>query len=117
MTPASASDSRYSEEGITVPLPGKSDSVRPVAAFAVILLLALCAIELAAIVMMNSGRFVYTLDDAYIHLAMAENIGLGHYGVNPGELSAPASSIIWPFLLAPVARVSFAEFVPLCLNL
>ena len=117
MTPASASDTRYADEGVTVTLPAKSDPARPVAAFAVTLFLALCAIELAAIVTMNSGRFVYTLDDPYIHLAMAENIRLGHYGVNPGELSAPASSIIWPFLLAPVARMSFAEFVPLCLNL
>ncbi|MHB8933568.1 MAG: hypothetical protein ACYC6H_08890 [Bellilinea sp.] len=68
-------------------------------------------IEGFQILKINQGHFVYTLDDAYIHLALAENILQGHYGVNLAEFSAPSSSILWPFLLAPFARVELAALV------
>ena len=71
------------------------------------------ALELAAILAKNGGKLVYTLDDAYIHLALAENIARGNYGVNLGEVSAAASSILWPFLLAPFAAPPLGEIVPL----
>lgn len=70
--------------------------------------------QLLKILHLNNGFFVYPLDDTYIHLALAENIARGTYGVNIGEFSAPSSSIIWPFLLAPVAQV---EIAPLILNI
>lgn len=82
----------------------------------VLILLLLIAIELTAILKINDGHFGYTLDDTYIHMALAENINLGHYGVNPGEVSSPSSSIIWPFLLAPFMSFSFADYVPLMIN-
>lgn len=64
------------------------------------------------------GRLIYSLDDPYIHLALAKNIAHGHYGLNPGEAAAPSSSIIWPLLLAPFAWTgSFLEFAPLLLNI
>lgn len=50
----------------------------------------------------TDGRFIFTLDDAYIHFALAENILNGHYGINLEEYSAPASSILWPYLMAPI---------------
>lgn len=59
---------------------------------------------------------VYVLDDPYIHLAMAENLLRGHYGVNLGEYSSPSSSVIWPLLLAPFMRLPHAEYVPLVIN-
>ncbi len=59
---------------------------------------------------------VYSLDDPYIHLALARQIFLGHYGINPGEVSAPSSSILWPFLLAPLTFTRLSEFFPLVLN-
>jgi len=59
---------------------------------------------------------VFTLDDAYIHLALAENIMQGHYGINLNEYSAPASSILWPFLIAPFARLTFANYIILLAN-
>ncbi len=79
-------------------------------------LLFLCfsiAVELGLILKLNHGLFVYTLDDPYIHLALAKNLQHGHYGINLNELSAPSSSIIWPFLLIP-----FADFIyaPLIIN-
>lgn len=67
-----------------------------------------------SVVVMNHGVFTYMLDDPYIHLAVAEELGLhGHYGVNLDEVSAPCSSVIWPFLLAPFARLGFLDLVPL----
>ena len=77
----------------------------------------LCGIELAASMVLNHGSIVYTLDDAYIHLSLAENIARGHYGINAAEPCSPSSSILWPFLLAPFARHPSGLFVPLLLNL
>jgi hypothetical protein len=63
------------------------------------------------------GHFTYTLDDPYIHLALARNIWHGHYGINASEFSAPSSSILWPFLLAPFsANARLFEYAPLILN-
>ncbi len=70
----------------------------------------------ARILQANAGVFVYTLDDPYIHLALADRIAAGHYGINASEPSAPSSSIIWPFLLAPFAFLGRFDLVPLLLN-
>jgi hypothetical protein len=80
------------------------------------LFLLVSVLGLAAILGLNNGRLIYTLDDPYIHLALAENIARGHYGINLQDYSAPASSILWPFLLAPFARSRLADWVPLILN-
>lgn len=78
--------------------------------------LVLFAVHLGLNLGINSGQLTYTLDDAYIHLSLAENIARGHYGINPGESSAPASSVLWPFLLAPLAPWSFGLYFPLVIN-
>jgi len=72
----------------------------------------------AAILLLDHGHFTYTLDDPYIHLALARNIAVGHYGINASEFSAPSSSPLWPFLLAPFSRLPLAlyEQVPLLIN-
>ena len=80
------------------------------------LLAALPAVLLAMQVHFTTG-IVYSLDDPYIHLALARQILLGHYGINPGEFSAPSSSILWPFLLAPLTFTRLVEFFPLVLNI
>jgi hypothetical protein len=80
-------------------------------------LLALVAVELARILIATGGHLIYSLDDPYIHLELARSIAHGHYGLNPGEPAAPSSSILWPLLLAPVARLPFAPLAPLLLNL
>jgi hypothetical protein len=79
--------------------------------------LAICAFETVLILHLNESHFTYTLDDPYIHLAMAENLARGHYGVNEGEFSAPSSTIMWPLLLTPFARAAVDHFVPLIINL
>ncbi len=79
-----------------------------------LLLLSGFAWQLMLLLAANKGTFTFVLDDPYIHLALAENIAKGHYGVNLQEFSAPSSSILWPFLLAPFAAWSVT---PLILNL
>lgn len=69
------------------------------------------------IVLLRAPHFSYTLDDPYIHLALAQNIAVGHYGINPGETTSPSSSVLWPFLLAPLSRTVVGEWVPLALNM
>ena len=79
-----------------------------------IFLLTLVLCELLAILWLNDGKLVYTLDDPYIHLALSENILRGHYGVNLNEFSAPSSSILWPFILVPFSAFDWS---PLILNI
>ncbi len=64
-----------------------------------------------------TGRIFYTLDDPYIHLTLARNILAGHYGINLREYSAPSSSILWPFFLAPFGGSGLFEYVPLVINI
>ena len=81
------------------------------------LMLAVCGIELVTLLGINDGKFVYTLDDPYIHFAVAENLLNGHYGVNATEPSAPSSSVVWTLILTPFAALSGFEYVAFFLNL
>lgn len=83
----------------------------------VILFVVVLGIGIASIASANSGQFIYTLDDPYIHLALARNIANGHYGINAGESSSPSSSLVWPLILAPFASFPWADFVPLAVCL
>src|SRR5215213_5286810 len=56
---------------------------------------------------------IYSLDDPYIHLAVAEEILRGHYGVNPDEAASASSSILYPILLTPLLVAGFGQFGPL----
>jgi hypothetical protein len=73
--------------------------------------------EFALIMWTTQGNFTYTLDDPYIHLALAENLArFGHYGLNVEEYSSPSSSILWPFLLVPFLAIGLGASGPLILN-
>lgn len=77
----------------------------------------LAFVGLQAIALSNGiGGFDYPLDDVYIHLAMAEQIGRGHYGVNAGEYASAASSPLYPVLLAPFAGSDLQRYLPLVWN-
>jgi hypothetical protein len=76
----------------------------------------LCLILYRAVYAANGGHFFYSLDDAYIHLALSEQIARGHYGINVGEAASPSSSMAWPLLLALFARFRWQAIVPLLLN-
>lgn len=82
--------------------------------------LAACALVFAVLLLkilaITGGASLYSLDDAYIHLAVSEEIARGHYGVNPQEPAAAASSIVYPFLLAPFAATPFHAAMPLVWN-
>ena len=67
----------------------------------------------------NEGNFTYALDDTYIHLAVAKNLGAhGVWGINPDAFSSCTSSILWPLLLALFgAAASWGVWLPLALNI
>jgi hypothetical protein len=94
-----------------------TNSSRRLIAFCVALYLVLTAILVVSILVKTGGHFVYALDDPYIHLALAENLAKGHYGINSTEFSSPSSSLLWPFLLIPFAGTSVHVFVPLAWNI
>lgn len=77
----------------------------------------LLSLQIGTVLRLNDGRLTYTLDDAYIHLAVSESLAQGHYGIHPSEASAPASSILWPFLLVLGAPFAWHGILPLGLNL
>ncbi len=79
-------------------------------------ILVLLAAEFVAILVVNGGHFTFSFDDPYIHLAMAEEILKGHYGINDSESAAAASSILYPFLLAPLLALGFGQFAALASN-
>ena len=70
-----------------------------------------------AILVWNDGTFTYVNDDAYIHLELARNIHYGNYGLNPGEFTAPSSSILWPIILSLFCNLEFFVLIPLILNI
>ena len=83
---------------------------------AVLIWLWLFAAEFVASLAQCDFRFVFTLDDAYIHLAVADQILSGGYGVNAGEYSSPSSSIIWPYFLALTEALHLGAFGALLIN-
>ncbi|MBD3679683.1 MAG: hypothetical protein HUJ27_14955 [Rhodobacteraceae bacterium] len=64
----------------------------------------------------TNGKFIYALDDPYIHLSVAEMILEGGYGINVGEYASPSSSILYPFLLAFLLLTGLGEFSPLVIS-
>jgi hypothetical protein len=66
----------------------------------------------------NDGSFVYALDDAWIHMSIAENVARhGVFGLTPYEFSASSSSLLWTGLLSGVyAAAGVHELTPLVLG-
>lgn len=77
---------------------------------------ALFATTLLSIWLLTDGSFSYSLDDAYIHLALARQLADGHYGLEPSSFAAPSSSILWPFLMASANRAGLGVGGPLFVN-
>lgn len=86
----------------------------------VVATVATVAVLLAAQVLLVTrqldGHFTYTLDDPYIHLTLARQIGEGHYGLQPGAAAAPSSSILYPFLLAGLMRAGAGIWAAMIVN-
>jgi len=66
----------------------------------------------------NNGNFIYTLDDPYIHMAIARNLTEhGVWGVTRYEFSSLSSSLIWTLSLSAVFAVfGDNDIVPFVLN-
>lgn len=64
----------------------------------------------------NDGHLIYSLDDPYIHLSVAETILDGGYGVNRDEYASPSSSILYPLLLTIPEFLGIGRFGPLLIN-
>lgn len=90
---------------------------RRFAAVAVGCYLIVCLAVYVAVLRYNHGTFTFYTDDPYIHLALAQQIIHGHYGINVGEAASPSSSILWPFLIAPLTLLGAPEYGVLVLNL
>lgn len=90
-------------------------SARPL--FAVLAgLTTVLAVEILCVLVATHGHFVYGLEAAYTHLALAQQIARGHYGLVPDEASAPSSSILFPFLLAGLKFLGLGTLLPLAIN-
>src|SRR4051812_10496801 len=73
-------------------------------------------VEVLVSMKMSQGRLIFTLDDPYIHLSLAETIASGGYGVNSGEFSSPSSSILYPLLLVIPERLGLGPLGALVIN-
>jgi len=104
----------------TVPTAPKNQSSGLVGAIALPMALVVTAAIMfslfVSILRLNQGVFVYSLDDAYIELALSDQIRHGNYGMTAGLHAAPASSILYPFLLAPASGTPLHPYLPLILN-
>lgn len=74
-------------------------------------------LALQAVAAFRAGVFEYPLDDVYIHLAMAETIAHGTYGVNTGEPASASSSILYPLLLLPFPGTELQRWLPFFWNM
>jgi len=71
-----------------------------------------------AILEMNSGRMIYTIDDVYIHLAISRNLNeFSVFGVTRYEFSSSSSSPFWNLIIsAGFLLVGVNDMLPLALN-
>jgi hypothetical protein len=86
--------------------------VASVALWALMITAVYCSITHAC-----ESHFLYSLDDPYIHLALARNILRGNFGVNLSEVSSASSSIAWPWILAAGEFLGLRTWTPLAINL
>lgn len=71
-----------------------------------------------AILAMNSGHMIYTIDDIYVHLAISRNLNeFSVFGVTRYEFSSSSSSPFWNLIIsAGFLLVGVNDMLPLALN-
>jgi hypothetical protein len=77
------------------------------------------AVALRAALQRTDGHLIYSLDDAYIHMAVAKNVARhGLWGCTPFHFSSSSSSILWTSVLAVAYRVfGLRDVTPLVINI
>ncbi len=65
-----------------------------------------------------AGKYIYPLDDAYIHLSIAKNFAeFGMWGITPYEFSSTTSSPFFTLLLSILIKIfGNWEYLPIVLN-
>lgn len=83
-----------------------------------IALIVVVIILYVGILTLNDNHFVYVLDDAYIHLAMSQNVvEHGNYGPTPYAFEPASSSYLWNLILVAIFIVTGTSlYLPLILN-
>jgi hypothetical protein len=79
-------------------------------------LLAILGAILGGILYFCDGHLFYSFDDAYISLSLGWHLAHGTYGINPGEVASPSSSVLYPLLLAAFAWSRWQDWAPLVIN-
>ncbi len=76
-------------------------------------------IPLNSAMSLNNGHLIYTLDDTYIHMAMAKHLAEdGVFGVTKYQFTPTSSSPLWTLLLSLFFFIfGVSEFTPFILNL
>lgn len=87
--------------------------------FAVVIFVLSLAFAIRASLTATGGTFVYAVDDAYIHMALAKNLARhGLWGCTQFHFSASSSSLLWPVLLMLADLiVGVRDLTPLVLNI
>jgi hypothetical protein len=85
---------------------------------ALIVFIILVFTTLVSILESNNGVFAYTIDDVYIHMAMAKNFSQsGVWGVTRYEFSSTSSSISYTLLLSVLYSVfGINDYLPFVIN-
>jgi len=84
-----------------------------------LLFILLNCIYVIGAIAMNEGIFIYSLDDAYIHLSLAKNITeFGIWGVTKYEFSSASSSPIFTVILSSLMKIfGNSQYIILIFNL
>jgi hypothetical protein len=92
----------------------RSALLLPLAVFLVSL-----AAALHAALKWTDGHLIYSVDDAYIHMAVAKNFAShGLWGCTPYHFSSSSSSLLWTFVLGVAYRLfGVRDVIPLIFNI
>lgn len=87
--------------------------------YSVLIFKAFSGILLLVSLYLNSGIFIYVLDDPYIHMTIARNFSeYGLWAVNGLQFSSATSSPLWSLLIAGVFFITGSNvIVPFMLNI
>jgi hypothetical protein len=87
--------------------------------FSIFLLLLIVGYQVYSSIQLNDGKWVYPLDDTYIHMSMGKNLAEhGQWGITRHEFSSSSSSILYTLLIAFCFKIAGAkEYIPLVLNI